>query len=410
MVESSALHMFQIRPALHAALWMAMAALTACSGKDDGDAKKRPAPQVGYVTVAPSAVPVSTSLAGRVVAFETSEVRPQIDGVVRERFFTEGSTVRAGQPLFQIDPRLYRAAVDQAAANLASARATAEAAAVRAERYKPLAQMEAVSQQDYTDALAQTRQARAAVAQNSAALETARINLRFATVPAPITGKIGRALFTVGALVSGSQASPLAIIQRLDPIFVDMQQSSAELLSLKRALASGGAQAGSTDVHLTLEDGSEYPLTGKVQFSEVTVNAATGTVTLRARFPNPDGVLLPGMFAQSRFDQAIDPDAYLVPQEGVQRDLGGVAFVLLVGPGDKVLRRNITAARAVGPNWVVTEGLKRGDKVIVQGTNNLRQGMDVRPVPANAPQRIGPPKKSGKDAGGSGASTRGQGG
>ncbi|CAN5256882.1 efflux RND transporter periplasmic adaptor subunit [soil metagenome] len=389
------------RLALPAAmLCAALALLPACSGKNGADAKKKPTPQVGFVVVKPGAVPVPTTLSGRVVAFETSEVRPQITGVVRRRFFTEGGTVRTGQPLFQIDPSLYQASVNQASANVASAQASAEAASAKADRYKPLAQIEAVAKQDYTDALAQARAARAAVQQNSAALETARINLRFTTVPAPIGGKIGRSLFTVGALVSANQADPLTVIQRLDTVYVDMQQSTSELLTLRKALAGGGATPGSTAVRLVLEDGSTYAQNGTVQFSEVTVNQATGTVTLRATFPNPRGDLLPGMFVQASFDQAVDPHAYLVPQEALQRDLGGQAFVLLVGPDKKAEKRKVIAERAYGANWVVTDGLKPGDKVITQGTNNLRPGTEIKAVPAGSPQIVKARKPGEGGAGG----------
>jgi membrane fusion protein (multidrug efflux system) len=363
--------------------------LAACSGGSD-DAK-RGAPSVGFVVASSGPVPITTSLSGRVVAYESSEVRPQVSGVIQRRLFTEGGTVRAGEPLFQIDPSLYQASVNQAAANLTAAQATAEAASARADRLKPLAEMEAVAKQDYTDALAQAREARASVAQNKASLDTARINLRFATVPAPISGHIGRSLFTVGALVSANQTQPLAVIQRLDPVYVDMQQSSSELLSLQRALAAGGVTQGSTQVHLKLEDGSDYPYTGTVKFSEVTVNEATNTVTLRASFANPHGGLLPGMFVQTVFDQAVDPSAYLVPQQAMQRDFGGDAFVYLVGKDNKVERRKVTAGRTAGADWVVTSGLNSGDKIITQGINNLRHGMAVRPVPADTPQKVGTP-------------------
>lgn len=385
-----------------AMLCLSVAALSGCSGKSKD--KTKPTPQVGFVVVHPSAVPVPVSLPGRVVAFETSEVRPQITGVIHKRLFTEGATVRAGQPLFQIDPSLYSASVNQANANLASARAMAEAADAKAQRYKPLAQIEAVAKQDYTDALAAARQARASVAQGQAALDTARINLRFTTVPAPITGKIGRSLFTVGALVSANQTDPLALIQRMDPIFVDMQQSSAELLALRRALSSGGALKGSTAVRLQLEDGTLYPAAGVVQFSEVTVNAATGTVTLRASFPNPNGVLLPGMFVQSRFEQSINPRAFLVPQAAVQHDIGGEAYIFLVDANNKAQRRNVTAERTYGSAWVVTEGLKDGDKIITQGINGLRPDTEVKAVPANTPERLVPHKAGA--LGGSGGSRK----
>jgi membrane fusion protein (multidrug efflux system) len=335
-------------------------------------------------------VPVQSSLGGRTVAFESSEVRPQVNGLIRSREFTEGSYVRKGQPLYRIDPRLYQAAVNQAQANVASARATLDAAQARAHRYRPLAEMEAISKQDYTDAAAQARQARAAVAQNNAALETARINLRYTNIPAPISGRIGRSLATVGALVTANQEDPLAVIQRLDPMYVDIQQSSADLTKLRHALAVGGVEPGSTQVRLKLEDGSDYGYTGTVQFAEALVNESTGTVTLRARFPNPQHVLLPGMFVQALFTQAVDPNVFLVPQAAVQRDIGGDAFVFVVGAGNKAEQRKVATERTFGANWVVTSGLKPGDKVITQGTANLRSGAPIKPVPASAPQKLEP--------------------
>jgi len=376
---------------------VAAVAVSGCSGSKSQQGQ-RPPPKVGYVVAQPTAVPMSVTLGGRTVAFETSEVRPQVGGVIRRRLFEEGGYVRAGQPLFEIDPSLYRAAVNQAAANLASARANAEAAVARADRYRPLAEMEAIAKQDYTDAAAQARVARASVSQNAAALDTARINLRFTTVPAPISGRIGRSLVTAGALAGASQTTPLAVIQKTDPIYVDMQQSASDLLALRRRLSSGGATSGSTVVHLKLEDGSDYPTTGTVQFSEVTVSESTGTVTLRARFPNPQGVLLPGMFVNAMFDQAVDPSAFLVPQQAMQHDFDGSAFVLLVGPDNKAVRRKVTAARTAGANWVVTSGLAQGDKVILQGLNGLKAGTAIVPVPANAPQVPQPAKPGTTDA------------
>jgi membrane fusion protein (multidrug efflux system) len=374
-----------------------LCAVAACSG---GDADyKRPPPQVGFYTAQASTVPLSVTLGGRTVAYETSEVRPQATGLIQRRLFTEGAYVRAGDPLYQIDPSLYRAAANQAEANLESARASESAATVKADRYKPLAQAQAVSQQDYTDVLADERVARAAVAQNAAAVDTARINLRHTTVPAPISGRIGRSLFTVGALVSADQADPLAVIQRLDPIHVDMQESSADLTSLRRALQNGDVAPGSTTVHLELEDGTDYPYVGQVQFSEISVDQNTGTVTLRASFPNPQGLLLPGMFVKAVFDQAMQPNAFLIPQPAVQRDFDGSAFVYIVGPGNKAMRRKIAADRTLGTNWIVTSGLKAGDKVITQGLANLKQGMKIRPVPQSAPQRVGAPPGGGKFGG-----------
>ena len=384
-------------PLLIGALCAAALSLGACSAKDEKGGNRTP--QVGYVTVKIEAVPLTTSLGGRIVAFETSEVRPQVNGIVRRRLFTEGGLVRAGQPLYQIDASLYQAAVDQATANLASARASAQAAEEKAKRFEPLAKIQAVAQQDYSDAVAQARAARAAVAQNTAALETARINLRYTTLSAPISGRIGRSLVTPGGLVSASQATPLAVIQQTDPIYVDMQQSSADLTRLRQALESGGVAPGSTSVRLRLEDGSSYGFTGSVQFSEMTVNEATGTVTLRARFANPKGLLLPGMFVTALFDQAINPTAMLVPQAAVQRDFDGSAFVYLVGKDDKAARRKIVAERTVGPNWVVTDGLKPGDKVITQGVGNLKQGAPIKPVPASSPQRLGAPADKGAEKG-----------
>ncbi|GAA0736709.1 efflux RND transporter periplasmic adaptor subunit [Sphingomonas sp. ABOLD] len=385
--------------------------LAACSsgegaGKQQGGGRRGPSgpPQVGYVVVQPSSVPVTTELAGRVTPYQMSQVRPQVAGIVQRRLFKEGEVVRQGQTLYQIDPSLYQASVAQAQANLQNAQATLEAARIRADRYKPLAQMQAVSQQDYTDAVAQARQAAAQVAQFRAALQTAQINLRFTRVPAPITGRIGRSLFTEGALVTANQADPLAVIERLDPIFVDIQQSSADMLALRRALARGGTAPATATVRLKLEDGSDYGATGTVEFTEVIVNESTGTVTLRARFPNAQNILLPGMFVRAVFAQAIDTQAYLVPQAGVSRDPKGNATVYVVGPGNKAVARTVVADRTIGQNWVITQGLAPGDKVIVQGTANLKPDIDIKPVPANTPQKIEPPKKG---QGQGGAQTKG---
>ena len=295
------------------------ALLTGCSG---APAKRAPpTPEAGYVVVREEAVALPTVLAGRTAAYEVSEVRPQVSGVIRTRLFTEGGQVSAGQTLYQIDPSLYRAAAAEAEANLASASALQASAAQKAERLRPLAEIEAVSKQDYTDALAASRQASASVAQMRAQLETARINLRFTRVPAPISGRIGRSLATTGALVTANQAAPLTTIERLDPIFVDIQQSSADLLRLRRSLASGSTAPSSAAVSLTLEDGSRYSHTGTLQFTEPMVDPNTGTVTLRARFPNPDGLLLPGMYVRAVLSQATVAHGMLVPQAGVSRDV-----------------------------------------------------------------------------------------
>ncbi len=344
-----------------------------------------PPPEAGYIVLKTETVPLFIELAGRTAAYETSEVRPQVSGIVKARLFEEGSIVRAGQTLYRIDPRLYRAALNQAAANLDNARAQREAAAARASRLKPLAQIEAVSKQDYTDASAAAKQASAAVAQNAAQLETARINLRFTDVPAPISGRIGRSLVTTGALVTTGQADPLTTIQRLDPIFVDIQQSSADLLALRRQLASGGGTRSSAAVTLKLEDGSEYGATGRLEFTEAMVDPATGTVTLRARFPNPQGLLLPGMYVRANLSQITARDAILVPQAGLTRNPKGEATVMLVGKDGKAELRSVTAANTVGDKWLVTTGLKPGDKLIVEGLGRIKPGQPIRPVPAGSP-------------------------
>ena len=357
--------------------------LAACGAKE----AKKPArtPEVGYVVMTTQTVPLVIELAGRTNAYETADVRPQVSGVIKARHFVEGGVVKQGQTLYEIDPSLYRAAVSQADASLQNAEASRVALEAKAARYKPLADIEAVSKQDYTDAQAAARQATAQVAINKANLETAKINLKFTTVPAPISGRIGRSLTTVGALVTNGQTNPLASIQRLDPIFVDIQQSSADLTALRRELASSNVTPSSAIARLTLDDGSEYPIAGKVDFAEPVVDQNTGTVTLRATFPNPSGILLPGMYVRAHLSQATAHDAILVPQTGVSRDPRGNATVFLVGPDNKAQVRAIKADRTVGDKWLVTAGLAPGDKVIVEGLDKLKPGALVRPVPAGSP-------------------------
>jgi membrane fusion protein (multidrug efflux system) len=332
--------------------------------------------------------PIVQDLPARVSAFQISEVRPQVNGVIQRRFFQEGSIVRQGQTLYQIDPSIYNAQAAQAQANLQAARAQAEAARTLAARYKPLVQQEAISKQDYTNAVAQARQADASVAQNAASLRTAQINQRFTRVPAPITGRVGVSTVTEGALVTSGQTQPLTTITRLDPVFVDIQESAADLLTLRRSLARGGAVSTVAQVHLVLPDGSDYGYTGTVEFSEVVVDQTTGTVTIRARFANPDSILLPGMFVRTRFAQAIDTSAFLVPQQAVTRDPQGNASLFVVGPGNRAVQRTIVAARTQGPYWVVTQGLAAGEKVITQGLANVKDGAQIKPVPASAPQKV----------------------
>jgi membrane fusion protein, multidrug efflux system len=371
-----------------------VAAIALCFGvagcsKSDG-ARKPPPAEAGYVVVKTESVSLPVTLAGRTAAFEMSDIRPQVSGVIRSREFAEGSLVRAGQTLYQIDPSVYRATAAEAQANLASAEAARTAAASKAARYKPLADMEAVSRQDYSDALAAARQASASVAQSRAQLDAAQINLRYTRVPAPISGRIGRSLVTTGGLVTANQAEALTTIQRLDPIFVDIQQSSADLLALRRSLAQGGTGGSSTAVKLTLEDGSAYPFAGTLQFAEAMVDPNTGTVTLRARFPNPEGLLLPGMYVRAALSQATLASAILVPQAGVSRDVQGRATVYVVGPGNRALRKSVTAARTLGDKWVVTAGLQPGERVIIEGLGKIRPNAAIIPVVAGSKPRARP--------------------
>lgn len=346
---------------------------------------------VGFVVVQQGSAPLQQELPGRVAAFQVSQVRPQVSGVILKRLFREGSVVRQGQTLYQIDPSIYAAQAAQASANLQSARASAVAARTRASRYKPLADMEAISKQDYTDALAQARQADAAVAQNSASLRAAQVNMRFTRVPAPISGRIGLSNFTEGALVTANQSEALATITRLDPVYVDIQQSASDLLKLRQALSQGGAVPASAQVRLKLPDGSDYGFSGTVEFSQVIVDQSTGTVTIRARFANPQGILLPGMYVTAQFAQAVQTDAILVPQQAVSRDPQGNATLFVVGPGNRAVQRTVQADRTLGTYWVVTGGLAPGEKVITQGIANLKDGAAIKPVPATAPQRVKAP-------------------
>lgn len=367
--------------------------LAACSGDKQRD--KKP-PQVGFAIVKLTEVPLEIELPGRTAPFRQGQVRPQVSGVLMRRLFTEGQLVHQGQPLYQIDPSVYRAAADQAAANLVSAQASAEAAKVKADRYKPLAADQAVAQQDYTDAAATARTSAASVAQYRAALNAAKVNLRFTTVPAPITGRIGRSLYTEGALVTANQTDPLSVISTLDPIFVDIQQSSASLMKLRKEFADGGIKEVGK-VTLILEDGSEYKIPGTLEFSEVTVDTATGTVALRAKFANPDGTLLPGLFVRTRVSQGKQSKVVLVPQGALSRDPRGGATVMVLAAGNKVEIRKVSADRTIADQWVVTDGLKPGDKLITQGLGKIRPGQVVVPVPESAPQGVKPGKKpSGK--------------
>jgi membrane fusion protein (multidrug efflux system) len=362
--------------------------LAGCAPK--ADKKDKQPPQVGFVVVQPTRVEMTTELTGRVAAAQSSDVRPQVSGVIKQRFFTEGGIVHRGQTLYEIDPRVYQAAVSEAQANLRSAQANATAARLLADRYRPLAKAEAIAQQDYTNAQSQADQAQAAIEQSAARLRTAQVNLLFTRVPAPITGRIGRSLFTEGALVTSGQADPLATIQRMDPVYVDLQESTADLLALRRALARPGMIAGSAAIRLVLEDGTSYDRVGQVQFSEVLVSQVTGTVTLRATFPNPGGILLPGMFVRAVFVNAVSTSAFRVPQQAVRRDAKGNATVFVVGKDEKAVLRPIVTKDVQGDAWVVTDGLKPGDKVIAQGLDNVKPDKKVKPVAAGTVEQVGP--------------------
>ncbi len=356
------------------------AAIALLSGCGKQQPPKKGPVEVGVVTLSAGNVTVASELPGRTVSTMMSEVRPQVSGILQKRLFTEGAMVKAGQPLFQIDQRLYRASRDQAQANLASAEASLVAAQARANRYRSLGDTEAVSAQDRDDVIAQARQARASVGQARAQLATSNVNLEFTLVRAPISGRIGRMLFTPGALVTASQADPLATIQQLDPIYVDVTQSSAQLLQLRRSLAAGKTLPASANIRLKLDDGTDYPQQGRIEFAEPIVDVNSGTITLRAQFPTPDGLLLPGMFVRVVAPQAVVPGGILAPQQGINRDPKGNATALVVGKDNKVIRRTVTTAQAIGDKWLITAGLKAGDRLIVEGTDKVKPNDKVKPV------------------------------
>ena len=364
--------------------------LSACSGETQqaspGGAAP-PAPTVGIVVATAEPVQLTTELPGRTTAYMVAELRPQVTGIVQKRLFTEGSTVKAGQTLYQIDPATYRATFESAKASLARAEANVYSARLKAQRYADLVKIEAVSKQANDDAIAALKQAEADVASARAAVEKARIDVGFTAVTSPIAGRIGRSSVTAGALVTANQADALATVQQLDPIYVDLTQSSAELLRLKRDLAEGKLQrvAGkAVPVRLVLEDGSEYASEGRLEFSEVSVDSDTGSVTLRAVFPNPSGALLPGMYVRAQLTQGEVANGILVPHAAVSRDPRGTALVMVVGAEDKVESRPVTAAISRGDKWLITDGLAAGDKVIVDGLQKIRPGATVKPQEAVA--------------------------
>lgn len=328
-------------------------------------------PEVGILTVQSRPLTLSTELPGRTTPYRIAEIRPQVGGILLNRLFEEGSEVKAGQPLYQIDPASYRA-------TLTSTEASLESAHLLSQRYDRLIQKHAISQQDRDDARSQFLQAKAAV-------EGAQINLGYTRITSPIDGRIGRSSVTQGALLTANQETAMATVQQLDPIYVDLTQSSTEILRLKEDFANGRLKTVGEDqaeIRLLLENGKPYQHTGKLQFGEVNVDQGTGAVTLRAVFPNPENLLMPGMFVRAQLQQGIRSNALLVPQRGITRDKTGQALALVVGPDRKVQQRKITVERSVDTQWLVSNGLQVGDQLIVDGTQNVHPGIEVKPVPA----------------------------
>ncbi len=360
-------------------------ALAACSRSAAKPAAPSAPVEVGVVRLEPTSVTLTRELPGRTSAFRVAEVRARVNGIVLKRYFVEGSDVREGQRLFQIDPAPYQAALEGAKAALARAEVNVANARLQAKRNEELVSDRVVSQQEYENTTAAMKAGEADVAAARAAVQAAEINLGYTTVTSPVSGRIGRSAVTEGAYVQAGQATLLATVQQLDPVYVDVTQSTAELLKLRRDLESGKLQAagaGKAKVRLVTEDGREYPQEGALQFADVTVDPGTGSVALRAIFPNPKGELLPGMFVRARLAEGVNPQAILVPQVAVTRDQKGVPTVLVVNAERKVERRQLVADRASGDAWLVTAGVQAGDQVIVEGLQKVRPGAAVNPVPA----------------------------
>ena len=355
--------------------------LTGCDNKDSQQAGQQQAPEVGITTLKTAPLKITTDLPGRTSSFRIAEVRPQVSGIILKRNFVEGSDIKAGESLYQIDPATYKAAYDSAKGDLAQAQANAQIAALTVKRYKPLLGTKYISQQDYDTAAATQSQTAAAVQASQAAVESARINLAYTKVTSPISGRIGKSSVTEGALVQSGQTTALATVQQLDPIYVDVTQSSEDFIRLREELNSGKLQQtdGKAEVKLLTQDDKEYPQSGTLEFSDVTVDETTGSITLRAVFPNPNHNLLPGMFVRARLDEGTNPNALLVPQQGITRSPTGQATAMVVGAGNKVEVRNVTADQAFGDKWLVTAGLKEGDKVIVTGLQRVKPGAAVTP-------------------------------
>lgn len=351
--------------------------LAGCDEKASAQAPATEPPMVTVVSLAPEAVPLHTTLPGRTTAYQISEIRPQVSGVIQKRLFREGEQVESGQPLYQIDPAPYQATLASAEASLAKAQATLASAQATATRYRPLVAQNAVSRLDYETALATQKSAEADIASAKASVDTARINLGYTKVVAPIGGRTSRSSVTVGALVTADQTTSLMTVTQLDPIYVDVVQPSSTLLRLRREMAAGKLRRNGNDaaVTLLLEDGTEYLQTGRLQFSEVTVSTDTNTVTLRAEFPNPDGTLLPGMFVRAVLEEGSVQNGILVPQQGVTHNTRGDATALVVQQDGSVATRTLAVVGAVGNKWLIQGGLQPGDRVIVEGTQKVRDGM-----------------------------------
>jgi membrane fusion protein, multidrug efflux system len=360
--------------------------LAACGQKQS--APPQQTPEVGVVTVQPTAVPVVTELPGRTNAFLVAQVRARVDGIVLRREFTEGSLVKAGQRLYKIDPAPYIAALNNAKAALAKAQANLVTQNALVARYKVLVAANAVSKQDYDNAVAAQGQAQADVDAGKASVDTAQINLGYTDVISPVTGQVGISQVTPGAYVQASQATLMSTVQQLDPMYVDLTQSSLDGLRLRREVQEGRLKTSGPNaakVTLVLEDGRSYSEQGKLQFTDVTVDQTTGSVTVRALFPNPDRVLLPGMFVRARIEEGVNDRAFLVPQVGVQHDQKGQATVLVVNQGNKVELHPIQTSGTQGQDWIVDSGLNPGDRVIVQGTEKVRPGAEVKAIAASLP-------------------------
>ncbi|ARF51204.1 MULTISPECIES: efflux RND transporter periplasmic adaptor subunit [Pantoea] len=355
--------------------------LTGCDGNKSDQAAQQQPPEVGVVTVKSEPLKISTELPGRTLAYRIAEVRPQVSGIILKRNFIEGSEIKAGESLYQIDPATYQASYDSAKADLAKAEANARIAQLTVNRYKPLLGTKYISQQDYDNAVATAAQNNAAVQAAKANVETARINLAYTKVSSPISGRIGKSSVTEGALVQSGQTTALATVQQLDPMYVDVTQSSEDFLRLRSELESGQLKQndGKANVTLLMQNGKNYAQPGTLEFSDVTVDQTTGSITLRAIFPNPDKALLPGMFVRARLDEGTNPNALLVPQQAVTRTPTGDASVMVVGADNKVEARKIKAAQAIGDKWLVTEGLKAGERVIFTGLQRAKPGAQVTP-------------------------------